>query len=76
MIEGRSYWNMRGPVPDTAGHRLKGSLFVFSQLEADTALLIEHPWSNPGPPPMRCPQGEGCFLKKTWSLVFKAETHD
>ena len=76
MIEGHSYWNMCGAIRDTAGQRLKGSFFVPSQLEADAALLIKHPWSNPGPPPMRCRQGEGCFLKETWSLVFKAGTHD
>ena len=63
MIEGHSYWNMRGAVRDTAGQRLKGSLFVFSQLEADTALLIEDPGSNAGPPAMRCFESESGFLE-------------
>ena len=74
MIEGHSYWNMCGAIRDTAGQRLKGSLFVPSQLEADTALLIEHPWSNAGPPPMRCLQSESGFLKNAWRLILK--THD
>src|SRR5436190_3992830 len=71
MIEGRSYWNMRGAVRDTAGQRLKGSLFIFSQLEADTALLIEHPRSNVGPPAMRCFESESGFLENTWRLILK-----
>src|SRR3954471_19862220 len=71
MIEGHSYWNMCGAVRDTAGQRLKGSLFVFGQLEADTALLIEHPRSNAGPPAMGCLESESGFLEKTWRLILK-----
>ena len=73
MIEGHSYWNMRGAVRDTEGQRLQGRLFVFSQLEADTALLIEHPRSNAGPPAMGCFECESGFLENAWRLIL--ETH-